>query len=81
MNLGSGVNGEFTFLDCVSILSFFIGVENLGMNISQEDMQRSTEQLDRALRENVDLIHQHLEEQDKKLDEIMKWLGMRGENE
>ena len=81
MNLGSGANGEFTFLDCVSILSFFIGIENLGMNISQEDVQRSTEQLDSALRKNVDLIHQHLEEQDKKLDTVMKWLGLRGEKE
>ena len=79
--LGSGNNGELTFLDCISLLSFFIGVENLDMNITQEDMQKSTEKLDTILRENVEYIHNHLEEQDNKLDTIMEWLGIRGEDD
>lgn len=81
MSLGSGNNGEFTFLDCVSILSFLIGVENLDMNLTQEDAQ----ELQRQLSEKTDLllneIHGHLEEQDMKLDTIMKWLGIRGGND
>ena len=79
--LGSGNNGELTVLDCISLLSFFIGVENLDMNITQEDMQKSTEKLDTILRENVEYIHNHLEEQDNKLDTIMEWLGIRGEDD
>lgn len=72
MGLGSGENGEITFLDMLSIMSFCIGLQNLDMNITQEDMQRNTEALDRLLRENVREIHQHLEVQDRKIDEILK---------
>lgn len=72
MGIGSGDNGELTFLDWIAIMSFYVGVQNLDMNITQEDMQRSTEMLDKALRENVREIHQHLEEQDRKIDEILK---------
>ena len=42
------------------------------MNITQEDMQNSTERLDIALRENVREIHSHLEEQDRKIDLILQ---------
>ena len=77
--LGNGANGEFTFLDCISILSFLIGVENLGMNVTQEDAQ----ELQRELTRKTDLllkeIHEHLEEQDKKLDAIIEWVGIRGD--
>lgn len=70
--LGSGNNGEWTFLDIVTLISFVIGLQNLEMNITQEDMQNSTERLDMALRENVREIHSHLEEQDKKIDLILQ---------
>ena len=69
--MGSGRNGEWTFLDIVTLISFIVGLQNLDMNITQDDMQRSTEKLDRALRENVSDIHSHLEEQDMKLDLIL----------
>ena len=72
--LGSGNNGEFTFLDIVTLISFIIGLQNLNMNITQDDMQKSTETLDKALRDNVEEIHNHLEVQDKKLDYIMEVL-------
>ena len=35
-------------------------------------MAETTERLDKGLRTEVDEIHRHLEEQDKKLDEIIK---------
>lgn len=69
---GSGMNGEWTFLDIVALISFVVGLQNLEMNITQEDMQNSTERLDRALRENVREIHSHLEDQDKKIDMILQ---------
>ena len=74
--LGSGDSGEFTFLDIITLISFIIGLENLDMNISQTDLQEETNRLDKKVDEKVrlalDEIHEHLELQDKKFDEILK---------
>ena len=75
MGSGSGNNGEWTFLDILSIMSFVIGLQNLSMNITQEDMQKSTEKLDSSLRQNVEEIHAHLEEQDKRINRILEVLN------
>lgn len=70
----SGKNGELTFLDIISILSFLIGIENLDLNVTQEDAQR----LEHEFTQKTDLvlteIHNHLEEQDKKIDHILEVL-------
>lgn len=75
MRLGTGDNGEWTFLDIVSLMSFCIGLQNLDMNSTQEDMQNadhnSAMRADRILKE----IHSHLEEQDRKIDLIMEVLN------
>ena len=72
--LGSGNNGEWTFLDIITIISFCVGLQNLDMNITQEDMQesdhKSAQRADRILSE----IHSHLELQDEKLELISKRL-------
>lgn len=70
MTLGSGASGELTLLDIITLVSFYIGLENLEMNITQEDVQEAT---DKVLNE----IHTHLEEQDRKIDLI---LGVLNEN-
>ncbi len=74
MKLGTGDNGEWTFLDTVSLMSFCIGLQNLDMNSTQEDMQNmdhnSAMRADKILTE----IHSHLEEQDNKIDAIKKKL-------
>lgn len=76
MNLGSGDNGEFTFLDNISIASFVIGLMNLDENMTQGDKQ----ELQNDLAEKADAIlaeiHQHLEKQDEKLDKIMEALKL-----
>ena len=69
--LGSGDNGELTFLDFISLLSFWIGIENLELNIAQEDLDRQTQELDARLRERIKDIHDHLQKQDEKLDRIL----------
>ena len=73
-NLGSGDNGEFTFLDIISLMSFFIGVMNLNENLTQGDKQEMMEEFsqkaDLLLRE----IHTHLEEQDSLLHQIWEEL-------
>lgn len=63
MNIGSGTNGEITFLDAIGIMSFLIGVQNLDLNITQDDMQYVLAD-----------IHSHLQQQDEKLDRILKEL-------
>lgn len=63
MNVGSGINGEITFLDIIGIMSFLIGVQNLDLNITQDDMQYVLSD-----------IHNHLQEQDEKIDKILEEL-------
>ena len=64
-------NKEMSFLDIISIASFIVSLQNLDMNITQEDMAKTTERLDKILRLNVDDLHKHLEEQDAKLNKIL----------
>lgn len=65
--LGSGANGEFTFIDIISLISFYIGLENYASNISQEDVQQVAEGI-------LNEIHNHLQEQDQKIDKILEVL-------
>lgn len=53
------------FMDILNIVSFAIGVENLNSNLDQNTMQQL---LETAVKD----IHNHLEEQDKKLDKILE---------
>lgn len=69
--IGSGDNGELTFLDMLSILSFCVGLQNLDLNIEQQDLDNQTQELDSRLRTVVDDIHRHLQEQDAKLDVLL----------
>ena len=72
MNIGSWKNGQLSFVDLISILSFFIGVENYEINLTQNDKA----DLQKNLSDKSDLllkeIHQHLEKQDSKIDEILR---------
>ena len=52
MKLGSGDSGEFTFLDMISIISFFIGLANLEENLTQGDKQ----ELQQDLSNKADLL-------------------------
>ena len=74
MNLGSGDNGEFTFLDNLAIVSFIIAVINLDENLGQSDKQELQNDLAKKSEAILAEIHQHLEEQDKKLDKILEVL-------
>ena len=62
-------------LDSIAIVSFLVGLQNLDLNIAQEDLDNQTKELDRRLREVVDNIHEHLQEQDKKIDMIWEKLN------
>ena len=70
--LGSGINGEFTFVDILGVLSFIIGMMNLDENLTQGDKQDLLQEFsskgDLLLKE----IHSHLEKQDDKLDKLLE---------
>ena len=76
--LGSGENGELTFLDMLSIISFCVGLQNLDLNLAQEDLDNQTQELDKRLRKTVSEIHEHLKMQDNKLDTILEVLRNAG---
>lgn len=63
--LGSGQNGELTFLDAIGIASFLIGIQNLDINLTQDDLSKAADNL---LKE----IHGHLQMQDDKIDQILE---------
>ena len=73
--LGSGDNGEFTFLDTLSILSFIIGTMNFNENLTQGDKQDLLEEFSSKADVLLKEIHSHLEEQDNKLDKILEELS------
>lgn len=72
---GSGDNGQFTFLDILNIISFWVGLQNLELNIGQQDLDNQTQELDKRLKAVVDDIHQHLKDQDVKIDKIIEVLN------
>lgn len=75
--MGSGKNGEWTFFDILTLISFIVGLENLDLNVSQDDLQREAQKLDKDMRASVEEIHSHLEVQDRKLNQIMELLNGR----
>ena len=76
--LGSGDNGELTFLDAITIISFIVGLQNLDLNITQDNLDRQTadlkEEVDAEVRKALEEIHDHLAVQDAKLNIIMERL-------
>lgn len=73
---GSGANGELTMVDIIGLMSFAIGLENLDLNITQEDMDAQTADLDARVNSRLEKalsdIHTHLRTQDDKIDELLR---------
>lgn len=78
MKLDSGNNGQLTMLDWLSILSFAVGLQNLDLNVSQQDIQSQTQdlytQFNKQIKTVLSEIHSHLEKQDDKIDKILQLL-------
>ncbi len=72
--LGSGEYGEFTFLDYITVISFFIGLANLDENLTQGDKQDLQEDFSNKADTLLKEIHAHLKSQDEKLERILKEL-------
>ena len=69
---------QLNFIDLLSVMSFFIGLMNLDMNITQNDIEKQTADIDEKVNDHLNdvlkQIQQHLQEQDLKLSVIRKQL-------
>lgn len=65
-------------LDVLTLLGFVVGMQNLDLNITQNDLQEQTSEIDRKVDEKMakalSEIHSHLKNQDKKIDLILERL-------
>lgn len=75
IGLGSGDNGEFTFLDIITLIGFYIGIMNYEENLTQSDKQDLENKLSNKMDSLLTEIHNHLENQDKKIDCIIERLS------
>ena len=66
--------GQLDFIDILSILSFLVALMNLDENLTQSDKQELQEDLANKADILLSEIHSHLEQQDIKLDGIIKEL-------
>ena len=73
-NIGEKTIKDLSILDAITIISFLVGLENLDMNITAEDMAETSAKLDRSLKSEVEKIHEHLAIQDGKLNMILDTL-------
>lgn len=69
INNNNNLNSQFDIIDIISIINFFIGLKNLNDNVDQGSVQQS-------LQNKTHDIHEHLNSQDKKIDEILNRLEM-----
>lgn len=67
---------KLNFIDLLSIASFVIGLQNLELNITQNDLADQTKDIDARADARVNRllneIHEHLQEQDEKLSMILE---------
>ena len=66
------INNQLSMIDILSVLSFIISVINLDENLSQSDKQDLQNDLSNKIEKVINEIHGHLEQQDIKLDNILK---------
>lgn len=67
----SSADRQLTFLDLLNVASFLIGLENLDANLTQSDKQDLQHDLSENAERLLTEIHGHLEQQDRKLDDIL----------
>jgi hypothetical protein len=65
---------QFTKMDLLNILSFIIGVLNYGENLTQGDKQDLMSKFDKQTKQILTELHEHLENQDKQLKEVLERL-------
>ena len=74
--LNGNNNGGLGPLDALNVMSFIIGMMNLEQNMTQNDKQELESQFNTKVDQLLKEIHAHLQEQDNKIDIIMKKMGV-----
>lgn len=72
MNYDNFNNKQLSMIDILSILSFCISVMNFDENLSQTDKQDLQKDLSDKMNTILKEIHQHLEKQDIKINQILE---------
>lgn len=62
-----GDQNSLTQMDIISVIGLLISLKNLDLNLSQDDFQKVTSKIYKD-------VHDHLQEQDEKIDYIIKLL-------
>ena len=65
---------NYSYIDYVNLMDLAINIRNLKSNTSQEERQKLEEHFNDKLSEVLNEIHLHLQEQDEKIDKILKKL-------
>lgn len=73
-NNSNNNNSQFSFLDMLNILSFCVGMMNLEQNLTQNDKQELETEFNEKMNSLLKEIHAHLQNQDEKIDTILKYL-------
>ena len=73
------LDNNLSLLDALTILGFCIGLQNLEINLGQNDLDRQTADLDARVNERLSVaiadLHNHLAEQDAKIERILELLN------
>ena len=67
-------NKQLSLIDLLSIASFVIGLQNLEENLTQGDKQDLLQEFNTRAEGLLSEIHNHLQQQDNKLDYIISRL-------
>lgn len=68
-------NNNNEFIDLVNIASFVLGIMNLQENLTQSDKQDIVNELKNETSIVLNKINTHLQEQDNKINKILKLLS------
>lgn len=63
-------NQSLSFIDALSLASYFMGAANLDANLTQNDKQELLSDFNEKIKIALNEIHAHLENQDRKIDEL-----------
>ena len=69
---------NYSYIDYVNLMDLAINIKNLRSNTSQEERQKLEEHFNTKLNNLLLEIHTHLQEQDEKIDLILKKLEDNG---
>lgn len=68
-------NNQIQLMDVLNLMSLFIELLNLDANLTQNDKQELIEDMHQSLHQMVDDIHDHLQKQDQKIDDMYRMIS------